>query len=82
MQVDDNTLPELELAVKLASLDLIEFTARSGFLLEMPASDDQPPHYVVVGTAEDIGWLLDAHAAKAKQRPAKTAARVGVEHQH
>lgn len=64
MQVDDLTLHELELAVKLSSIDLIEFTARSGFLLEMPAGDDQPPHYVVVGTAEEIGWLLDTHAEK------------------
>ena len=70
MQVD-NTINELELAVKLASLDLIEHTARSGFLLEMPAGGDQPPHYVVVGTASEIGWLLDAHAAK---RPAIEAA--------
>jgi hypothetical protein len=72
MQVDDVTIHELELAVKLASLDLIEYTARPGFLLEMPAGDGQPPHYVVVGTAADIGWLLDAHAAKqpaAQQAP-------------
>ena len=60
----DNTIHELELAVKLASLDLIEFTERSGFLLEMSAGGDQPPHYVVVGTASEIGWLLNAHAAK------------------
>ena len=80
MQVEDVTLHELELAVKLASLDLIEFTARSGFLLEMPASDGQPAHYVVVGTAEDIVWLLDAHAAK--KRPVEKAAAVAVEHRH
>lgn len=64
MQVVDNlTVHELELAVKLASIDLIEFTARSGFLLEMAAGSDQP-HYVVVGTADEIGWLLETHAAK------------------
>jgi hypothetical protein len=80
MQVDDVTIHELELAVKLASLDLIEFTARPGFLLEMPAGDDQPPHYVVVGTAADIGWLLDAHAAK--QHPAKQAAEAVVGQRH
>ncbi|HEX5685428.1 MAG TPA: hypothetical protein VFY73_15515 [Ideonella sp.] len=81
MQVDNLTLHELELAVKLASIDLIEFTARPGFLLEMPAGEDQPPHYVVVGTAEDIGWLLDAHAAK--QAPVEPAIQaVGAERRH
>lgn len=73
----DNPIHELELAVKLASLDLIEFTARSGFLLEMPAGGDQPPHYVVVGTASEIGWLLDAHAAKRPAIEAAAAAAAG-----
>lgn len=79
MQVDD-TIHELELAVKLASLDLIEFTERSGFLLEMPAGGGQPPHYVVVGTASEIGWLLNAHAAK--KAPADTAAAAAADRCH
>jgi hypothetical protein len=77
MQVDNLTIHELELAVKLASLDLIEFTARSGFLLEMPAGGNQPPHYVVVGTASEIGWLLDAHEAKKPERESAAAIEAG-----
>jgi hypothetical protein len=69
---------ELELAVKLASIDLIEFTERSGFLLEMPSGNDQPPHYVVVGTAEEIGWLLRAHAAKPRPPKAPRASAISL----
>ena len=64
IQQDRQTLERLESAVKKAIVDLMRFTGFDGFVLDMPAGSDRPPHLVVVGRAAEISWLLDQRAAR------------------
>lgn len=61
---DEHTLQRLEGAVRLAVGELRAFTGFDGFVLDMPAGADRPPHLIVVGTAEEIAWLLAQRAAR------------------
>jgi hypothetical protein len=58
------TLERLESAVKVAVANLMRFTGFDGFVLDMPAGRDRPPHLVVVGRATEISWLLEQRAAR------------------
>ena len=71
MQDDSQIHQQLEQAVKLAVVEPMKFTGFDGFVLEMPAGDERPPHLIVVGTAAEIRWLLDQRAAR--QRDAEPA---------
>ena len=80
MQEDKPTHQQLEQAVKLAVVKLMTFTGFDGFMLEMPAGANRPPHLVVVGTVAEIRWLLDQRAAR--QSDAEPAGGVGVSPRH
>jgi hypothetical protein len=80
MPVDNPTHQRLEQAVRRAVRDLKQFTGFDGFVLDMPAGRDRPPHLIVVGTAAEIGWLLDQR--EARRRDAETAAAGADTHPH
>jgi hypothetical protein len=65
---DPQTLQRLEGAVRLAVDELKALTGFDGFVLDMPAGPDRPPHLIVVGTAAEIAWLLAQRAARPGER--------------
>ena len=78
MQDDQHTRQQLEQAVKLAVTELLKITGFDGFVMEMPTGAGRPPHLIVVGTAEEITWLLEQQAAR--RRDAELAAEASEAH--
>ena len=74
MQEDQPPLQSrLEEALRRAVADLKQHTGFDGFVLDMPAGRDRPPHLIVTGTAADIGWLLEQRAARMREDEAQAS---------
>ena len=70
MSEDAHTLHRLEQALRLAVARLMMATGYDGFVLDMPTGAGRPPHLIAVGTASEIGWLLEQREARRARQAA------------